>query len=116
MHAYTVIGKTRLDDIRVEHIKAIMDAATEQSAPEAEVADRAGPQRRDRQWAARRHARQTGSCEADQGDPPDKAQRRAPRQFTAGLGRTYRAACLRRQRRTTRSILVSLGRSLIQIP
>jgi hypothetical protein len=78
MHAYTVIGKTRLDDIRVEHIKAIMDAATEQSAPEAEVADRAGPQRRDRQWAARRHTRQPGSCEADKGGPPDKSLRRAP--------------------------------------
>ena len=35
MHAHTVIGKTRLDDIRVEHVKATMDAAAEQSAPEA---------------------------------------------------------------------------------
>ena len=78
MHAYTVIGKTRLDDIRVEHVKAIMDAATEQSAPEAEVVDRVGPQRRGRQWAARRHTRQPGSCEADKGGPPDKSLRRAP--------------------------------------
>jgi hypothetical protein len=55
-----------------------MDAATEQSAPEAEVVDRVGPQRRGRQWAARRHTRQPGSCEADKGGPPDKSLRRAP--------------------------------------
>ena len=43
---------------------------------------------------------------------PTKRRGERPRQFTAGLGRTYRAARLRCQRRTTRSILVSMGRSL----
>ena len=77
-----------------------------------EVADRAGPQRRDRQWARDATLGNPAHVKLIEAVRPTKRGGERPRQFTAGLGRTYRAARLRCQRRTTRSILVSMGRSL----
>ena len=116
MHAHTVIGKTRLDDIRVEHVKATMDAAAEQSAPEA------GKRVRLRIEQVLNAAISNGQRVATLGNPahvelikavrPTTRRGELPRRFTAGPGRTYRAARLRCQRRTTCSILVSMQRNL----
>ena len=114
-----MIGKTRLDDIRVEHVKAIMDAATEQGAPEA------GKRVRLRIEQVLNAAIANGQRDATLGNPahvklikavrPIERRGERPRQFTAGLGRTYRAARLRCQRRTTPRSLFRWDAALIQI-
>jgi hypothetical protein len=78
-YAYPIFGTMLLDDIKVDHIVAVMNACSEADGRQAARPHRAGSQRRHRQGPAQRRARQPSLRQASQGDfPGDEAPERRP--------------------------------------